>query len=92
MDGFGGLLSFELERGVDRAVAFAERLELFDLAPSLGGVHSLIVPPAVMLAGVLDADALEAGGAAPGLLRVAVGLEHPDDLAADLRGALDAVR
>ncbi|UGS36390.1 trans-sulfuration enzyme family protein [Capillimicrobium parvum] len=90
MDGFGGLLSFELGGGVAAASALAERLELFDLAPSLGGVHSLIVPPAAMLAGVLDEQALEAGGAAPGLLRIAVGLEHPDDLAADLRAALDA--
>ena len=77
MDGFGGLLSFELGGGVAAASALAERLELFDLAPSLGGVHSLIVPPAAMLAGVLDEEALEAGGAAPGLLRIAVGLEHP---------------
>jgi len=90
MDGFGGLLSFELHGGIDAATALAERLELFDLAPSLGGVHSLIVPPAAMLAGVLDEEALEAGGASPGLLRIAVGLEHPDDLAADLRRALDA--
>ncbi|MEZ5121699.1 MAG: PLP-dependent aspartate aminotransferase family protein [Solirubrobacterales bacterium] len=90
MDGFGGLLSFELAGGVQAASALAESLELFDLAPSLGGVHSLIVPPAAMVAAVLDPEAAEAGGASPGLLRIAVGLEHPDDLAADLRRALDA--
>jgi methionine-gamma-lyase len=91
MDGFGGLLSFELAGGVAAASALAESLALFDLAPSLGGVHSLIVPPAAMVAAVLDAEAAETGGASPGLLRIAVGLEHPDDLAADLRRGLDGV-
>lgn len=89
MNGFGGLLSFELEGGVARATEVAERLALFELAPSLGGVHSLVVPPAAMLAGVLDEEALDAGGARPGLLRLAVGLEHEDDLARDLLRALD---
>lgn len=84
MDGFGGLLSFELHGGIAQATAVAERLALFGLAPSLGGVHSLVVSPAAMLAGVLDDEALDAGGARPGLLRLAVGLEHEDDLAADL--------
>lgn len=90
MSGFGGVLSFELRAGAPASAAFVERLRLFDLAPSLGGVHSLVVPPGAMLAGVLDDEALAAGGAPPGLIRLAVGLEHPDDLADDLLAALAA--
>jgi methionine-gamma-lyase len=92
MSGCGGLLSFELAGGAAEAAAVAERLALFHLAPSLGGVHSLVVPPAAMLAGVLDESALDGAGARPGLVRLAVGLEHEDDLAHDLLQALGHAR
>lgn len=65
MSGCGGLLSFELAGGATEAATVAERLALFHLAPSLGGVHSLVVPPAAMLAGVLDESALDSAGARP---------------------------
>jgi methionine-gamma-lyase len=89
MDGFGGVLSFELRGGFDAAARTIERLELFQLAASLGSVESLAVHPASMWRAVLSDDELAAAGLPPGLVRLACGLEHPADLLEDLDRALD---
>ncbi|HYO87898.1 MAG TPA: PLP-dependent aspartate aminotransferase family protein [Candidatus Limnocylindrales bacterium] len=78
--GFGGMLSFEVAGGVAQALAVANRVHLFTQATSLGGVESLIEH---------RASVEGAGTRAPeNLLRLSVGLEHPDDLIADLAQAL----
>ncbi len=90
MSGPGGMVSFTLRGGEAAARAVAQRTRLFTLAESLGGVESLIELPAAMThASVGGAEALAAGFAVPaGLVRLSVGIEHADDLIADLRRAL----
>lgn len=88
--GFGGMLSFELKGGVTAAAAFVDQLKLFTLAESLGGVESLIAHPATMTHAAMDEDARKTAGITDGLLRISVGLEHVDDLLADLSVALEA--
>ena len=90
MSGPGGMVSFTLRGGEASARAVALRTRLFTLAESLGGVESLIELPAAMThASVGGAEALAAGFAVPaGLVRLSVGIEHADDLIADLRQAL----
>ena len=87
-DGFGAMLSFEVDGGreaVDRVLA---RTSLFQLAESLGGVESLISYPETMSHASMDEPARRAAGITGGLLRVSCGIEHPDDLCADLADAL----
>jgi cystathionine gamma-synthase len=82
---FGGMVSFEMASG-DEAIAVAERTRLFFLAESLGGVESLIEVPAPMT----HASVADSPLAVPtALVRLSVGIEHPDDLIADLTSALD---
>jgi cystathionine gamma-synthase len=84
MTDFGGMVSFQVETA-DEARAVAERTRLFFLAESLGGVESLIEVPAPMThASVVGSD-LEVPAT---LVRLSVGIEHPDDLVADLAQAL----
>lgn len=88
--GFGAMLSFELEGGIEVAKLLVDSLKCFTLAESLGGVESLIAHPATMTHASMDADAREAAGITSALFRLSVGLENGDDLARDLRQALDA--
>jgi methionine-gamma-lyase len=92
MDGFGGVLSFELRGGFGAAARMIERLELFQLSASVGSVESLAVHPASMWRAVLTDDELVAAGLQPGLVRLACGQEDPADLIDDLDHALDALR
>ncbi len=90
MDGFGGMLSFELAGSLEQASAVVSSTEVFTLAESLGGVESLVEQPAAMThASVPRADRL-AAGLEDGLIRVSVGLEGLDDLRADLEQAFEA--
>jgi cystathionine beta-lyase/cystathionine gamma-synthase len=82
---FGGMVSFEVA-GPDEAIAIAERARIFFLAESLGGVESLIEVPAPMTHASVAGSPL----AVPeSLIRLSVGIEHPDDLIADLQQALE---
>ncbi|HEX6009007.1 MAG TPA: cystathionine gamma-synthase [Actinomycetota bacterium] len=81
---FGGMLSFET-RSRDDAIAVAERTKIFFLAESLGGVESLIEVPGPMTHASVAGSPLEVSES---LVRVSVGIEHPDDLVADLEQAL----
>lgn len=90
MRGYGGVMAVQVRGGSREAERVMKRLRLFAQAVSLGGVESLAVHAASMWAGSLDDDALRAAGIAPNLIRLSIGLEHPDDLIADLRAALDA--
>ena len=87
--GFGAMLSLELE-GIEAARAFAGTLRVFTLAESLGGVESLVAHPALMTHAAMTVEARATAGITDGLLRLSVGLEHPEDLLADLAAALDA--
>lgn len=90
MRAFGGMLSFEIRGGLDAARRFLDRLRLFSLAESLGGVESLVGQPALMSHASMPDDVRRARGIVDGLIRVSVGLEHVDDLRQDLDVALRA--
>ena len=88
--GFGAMLSFELA-DLNAVRAFVDELKVFTLAESLGGVESLIAHPALMTHASMVPEARAVAGITDGLLRLSVGLEHPEDLLADLARALQAV-
>ena len=88
--GFGAMLSFELE-GEAAVRAFVDGLHCFTLAESLGGVESLIAHPATKTHAAMTPEARAHAGIRDGLLRLSVGIEHVDDLIADLRAALARV-
>ncbi|MHB1271761.1 MAG: cystathionine gamma-synthase [Rhodanobacter sp.] len=86
--GFGAMLSFELEGELAQIAAFVDGLEYFSLAESLGGVESLIAHPASMTHSSMAPEARRHAGIADSLLRVSVGIEDGDDLLRDLGAAL----
>jgi cystathionine beta-lyase/cystathionine gamma-synthase len=91
MDGFGGVVSFELDADGATTRAVVESLELFTLAVSLGGVESLVEHTASMSAGYLTPAQRRAAGVTESLVRAPVGVEDPADLLADLDRALAIV-
>jgi cystathionine beta-lyase/cystathionine gamma-synthase len=76
-----------MKGGLDAARRFLERVEVFTLAESLGGVESLIEHPAIMTHASIPPDARKAIGLEDGLVRFSVGIEHVDDLIADIERA-----
>ncbi len=88
MNGFGGMVSFELRGGVSAGDRFASSTRLFTLAESLGGVESLVETPPSMTHASIPAEARRAAGLADGLVRLSVGVEHVADLLADVEQAL----
>ncbi|MDQ3402875.1 MAG: aminotransferase class I/II-fold pyridoxal phosphate-dependent enzyme [Actinomycetota bacterium] len=88
---FGGVLAFDLAGGREAGRIFTKSLRLAALAPSLGGVETLVLHPASSSHRELDEHALNAAGIGQGTVRVSVGLEHPDDIVADFVQALAAV-
>ncbi len=90
-DGFGAMLSFELDGGTEAVRRFTEALGVFTLAESLGGVESLVAHPATMTHAGMGAEARRAAGISDSLLRLSVGLEAEADLIADLERGLAAV-
>jgi cystathionine gamma-synthase len=87
--GFGAMLSVELDGGVPAVRAFLDGLRCFTLAESLGGVESLVAHPATMTHAAMSPEARAAAGIGDGLLRLSVGIEHADDLLADIADALE---
>jgi cystathionine gamma-synthase len=69
--------------------AFLDGLECFTLAESLGGVESLVAHPATMTHAAMAPEVRAAAGIGDGLLRLSVGIEHADDLVADIAAGLD---
>ena len=88
MDGFGGMLSIRLKGGFEAAKTFCERLELFTLAESLGGVESLVNHPAVMTHASIPPARRAELGIGDELVRLSVGIEALADLRADVARAL----
>ncbi len=90
LDGFGGMLSFEVEGGVAAANGFIAHVTLPISAPSLGGVESLITRPATTSHSGMSAEERSRAGIAEGLIRFSVGLEATEDLIEDFTRALAA--
>jgi cystathionine gamma-synthase len=88
MSGFGGLLSFDLDGGLDDVGRFLERLRFAHRAASLGSVGTLVGPPATTSHVELSPEERRAAGIPEGLIRYSVGIENAEDLIADLEQAL----
>ncbi|MEZ9741462.1 O-succinylhomoserine (thiol)-lyase [Vibrio splendidus] len=87
--GFGSMLSFEFAGSFEALKYFVDKLELFSLAESLGGVESLICHPASMTHRAMGEEALTEAGVSQQLLRLSVGLEDAEDLIDDLKQAFE---
>jgi len=84
----GGMISFEIDAGKDKAIEIVSKTRLFTLAESLGGVESLIEHPGIMTHASIPADIREQKGLGDNLIRLSVGIEDIDDLMNDLENAL----
>jgi cystathionine beta-lyase/cystathionine gamma-synthase len=87
--GFGGMLAFEIEGGVEAGMRFCDALELAWIATSLGGTHTLVGHAASTTHRQMDPATRRAAGIADGLVRVSVGLEDVEDLFEDFERALE---
>lgn len=92
MSGFGGMITFFLKGGVKESKKFLSTVKLFALAESLGGVESLVEHPAIMTHASIPKKVREQIGIHDNLIRLSVGIEHVDDLIADLEKAFKAVK
>jgi cystathionine gamma-synthase len=88
MSGFGGMMTLELNATKEETSAFVDRLELFQLAPSLGGPESLVNQPVLLTHHGLGKEEHKKRGLTDSMVRVSIGLESPQDLIADLEQAL----
>ena len=91
MKGFGGMLSFELNEGID-AVEFQRKLQLIKPSMSLAGVESTMLNPAVASHALLGAEERSNQGITDGLIRFSVGIEETKDLIADIEQALEIIK
>jgi cystathionine beta-lyase/cystathionine gamma-synthase len=86
--GFGGMVSFDVRGGRPAAERVLYNTKLFALAESLGGVESLMAFPVTMSHASMSAEARKAAGITEKTIRLSIGIEHPEDLVADLHQAL----
>jgi cystathionine gamma-synthase len=91
-ENFGAMISFEIDAGEDELFVFLSSVKLFTLAESLGGVESLVAHPASMTHAAMSDEDQAAAGISSRLLRLSIGIEHVDDLLADLANGFKAVR
>jgi cystathionine beta-lyase/cystathionine gamma-synthase len=89
MDGFGTLVTFDLQSGLEAGTRFAESLQLFSIAASLGSTESLVVPPALQQPRGLTDEQRAWADINAGTVRLSIGIEDGDDLLEDLRQALE---
>ena len=90
--GAGGVLAFEIEGGIEAGKRFVEALELHSHVANIGDVRSLVIHPASTTHSQLSEEEQRATGVTPGLVRLAVGLEHVDDIIADLDAGFRAAK
>jgi methionine-gamma-lyase len=90
--GPGGMISFEIEGGIEAGKILMNSVKLCQLAVSLGGVETLIQHPASMTHFSMGKEARLTGGITDGLVRISVGIENADDLISDLEQALEKVK
>jgi cystathionine beta-lyase/cystathionine gamma-synthase len=88
MTGFGGVVSFKIKGGIKVCNAFFKKLKIFQLADSLGGIESLANYSALMTHDYFPLELRQKIGVTDNLIRLSVGIEHIDDLIADLKNAL----
>ncbi|MEP4533827.1 MAG: O-acetylhomoserine aminocarboxypropyltransferase/cysteine synthase [Cyclobacteriaceae bacterium] len=90
-NGFGGVLSFELEGDKEQATGLVDNLELVSHLANVGDAKTLIIQPSATTHQQLSDDEQLASGVLPNLLRVSVGIEHIEDIKADFQQAFDKV-
>jgi O-acetylhomoserine (thiol)-lyase len=88
--GYGALIGFELKGGLDAGRRFIDALEMFYHVANIGDARSLAIHPATTTHSQLAEDAQRASGVTPGYVRLSIGLEHIDDILADLEKGLKA--
>lgn len=91
-NGFGGVLSFTIKGGAEKANAFIDSLKLISHLANVGDTKSLIIHPAATTHQQLSAQDQQEAGVYPGELRLSVGIEHIDDIKGDLQQAFDQVK
>lgn len=91
MKGFGAIISFELEGGLEEGIMLMNNVELWYLAESLGAVESMITHPASMTHAAVPKEVREERGISDDLIRLSVGIESVEDLIQDLNKALDLI-
>ena len=90
--GVGAVLSFEIKGGIDAGRALVDNVSLFSHVANIGDVRSLIIHPASTTHSQLTPEQQLSGGVTPGLVRLSIGLEHIDDILADLASGFDAAK
>ena len=88
--GNGALIGIEVKGGVDAGKKFIESLKMFYHVANIGDARSLAIHPATTTHSQLTEEELLAAGVTPGYVRLSIGIEHPDDIIADLDQALGA--
>jgi cystathionine beta-lyase/cystathionine gamma-synthase len=88
MRAYGGMLSFDVEGGIEGALRTINALQFCSLAPTLGDVDTMVLHPATSSHVNVDREVRLAAGITDGLIRVSVGIEHPDDILGDLLQAI----
>lgn len=88
----GCVVAFEVQGGVDGGRTFFDQIELLSLSANLGDTRSIVTHPASTTHSKLSPEDRLESGITDGMVRISVGLEHPDDICADLGQALDAVK
>ena len=91
MDGFGGIVSFELDATEAETRAVLEELDVFTIAVSLGGVESLVDHPWTMSASFISPEERREAGISESLVRMPIGIEGTSDLIEDIDRALENV-
>ncbi|SMG29588.1 O-acetylhomoserine aminocarboxypropyltransferase/cysteine synthase family protein [Sphingobacterium psychroaquaticum] len=91
-NGYGAVLSFTIKGGAQKANDFIDALELISHVANVGDAKTLIIHPSATTHQQLSAEAQKAAGVYPGLLRLSVGIEHIDDIKADLQQAFDKLK
>ncbi|MFG1483867.1 PLP-dependent aspartate aminotransferase family protein [Halobacteriovorax sp. HFRX-2_2] len=91
MSGFGGMITFFLKGDIKKSKKFLQKVEIFSLAESLGGVESLIEHPAIMTHASVPKNVRESIGLTDNLIRLSVGIEDVDDLIDDLESAFKSI-
>lgn len=87
-NGFGGMVSFGIRGGREAGQKFIENLQIFSHVANVGDAKSLAIHPATTTHSQLSPEQLEAGGISDGLIRLSIGIEHIDDIVADLDQAI----
>lgn len=91
MSGFGGMMTLELNGGLEETSQVADKLEIIRIGPSLGGAESLCTQPLMTSHADLSEEERTRRGISPSMMRLSIGFEDPEDLIADLEQALEVI-